>query len=312
MSTLVTAITAATLIVSGSSNTPVTADTPAPTWLGGVFQQGQSQMVPYPAGYIPGLQGVMPLGQSVPIGVTNTIAAQNAQQGHVTEMGTSQGALVLDAVMAQDAAAGVAKNKVNFVVIDDPQRGTGIMTYLKGIRIPFVNYTPTAVPVTPYNVDVVIKQYDGLANLPDNPRSPGFLLAVANAMAGAYYYHPSSVNSDLSTVPKQNITVDVNKLGGKTTTYLVPTPTLPLVTALEHMGLPNQFGAQLNGVLQPIVNSAYSQKVSETLASKPAAKAAKPAKKADDKPAKPATAVKADKVDKHPAKAESASHSTHK
>ena len=48
-------------------------------------------------------------------------------------------------------------------------------------------------------------------------------------MAGAQIVHIPSMITNLSTVPAKNITTTVNSLGGVTTSYLVPTATLPLV-----------------------------------------------------------------------------------
>jgi hypothetical protein len=239
-------------------------------------------MVPYPRSFVPVLQGNEPLGASEPVGVDHAIEMQNAAPGPVIVMGTSQGALAVDDVMRRDMAAGVSKDKVSFVVIDDPQRGSGILTFAKGVHIPVLNYTPKAAPETPYDVTVVTKQYDGMADMPNNPKSPGYALAMLNAGLGAQLYHPSSVYSNLSTVPQSNITTSVNNLGGKTTTYYVPTPTLPIVTAMEKAGLPKQLGNPLNKALKPLIDSAYSHP-----------KSPKPAKPA--KLAKPTTAVKASK-----------------
>ncbi len=280
MSAIVSAVIATTLIVTGSQPAPVTSSTPPPVWLHGQFQQGPTKVVPYPAGFVPGLEGNVPLGQSLPVGVANTEAMQDATPGPVVEVGTSQGAMVLDQVMADDAKAGVPASKVSFVVVDDPQRGSGILTFLKHVPIPGMNYTPKAVPETPYNVTVVVKQYDLLADAPNNPKSPGFMLAVVNAGFGAALYHQSSVTSDLSKVPQSNITTSVNSVGGKTTTYLVPTRTLPVVTALEKAGLPKQLGDPLNSFFKPIIDSAYSRPGSSkpTAQAKPVA-AVKPAAK---------------------------------
>ncbi len=50
-----------------------------------------------------------------------------------------------------------------------------------------------------------------------------------------------------------------NSLGGTTTTYMIPTPTLPLLMPLQHMGVPTPIVSGLNNVLTPIVNEGYSQ-----------------------------------------------------
>ena len=274
------AITAATiataLIISGSAAHPVTPETPVPTWLQGEFQGSgtTSQNVLYPRSFVPGLQGNMPLGQSVPIGVRNTITLENEIPGPKTIMGTSQGALVADRVMEENFKAGVPKDQVSFVVIADPERGNGILTHFRGVPIPGMNYTPKKRKDTPYDVTVVTKEYEGLSDFPNNPRSPGFGLAVINAMMGAQMYHSNSVYSDLSKVPSKNIHTTVNSLGGKTTTYLVPTKTLPILAPLAKVPHP-----PLNGILKPLIDSAYQRGDSPAKVVKPAVKPPKHAKK---------------------------------
>ena len=139
------------------------------------------------------------------------------------------------------------------VTPETPQRGTGILSFTPGVKIPGLKYTPKKPPVTPYDVTVVTKEY-GISDMPNNPRSPGFGLAVINALMGAQMYHSNSVYSDLSKVPASNIHSTVNSLGGKTTTYLVPTKTLPILSPLAKIPHP-----PLNGILKPLVDSAYSR-----------------------------------------------------
>ncbi|CNK47405.1 PE-PGRS family protein [Mycobacterium tuberculosis] len=50
-----------------------------------------------------------------------------------------------------------------------------------------------------------------------------------------------------------------NGLGGTTTTYMIPTTTLPLLMPLEQLGVPAPIINGLNNFLTPIVNEGYSQ-----------------------------------------------------
>ena len=50
-----------------------------------------------------------------------------------------------------------------------------------------------------------------------------------------------------------------NSLGGTTTTYMIPTATLPMLMPLQHIGVPSPIVNALNNLLTPIVNEGYSQ-----------------------------------------------------
>lgn len=254
---LVAAVTPLVLIVSGSNPTPIVAGQTPPTWLQGRFTAGSDvEMVPYIAGAWP-IVGSAHLGPSVADGVANTLAMQNTALAAgipVTIMGTSQGSLVIDQVIAADVAAGVSPGAVSFVVIEDPDRGSGILTFFRGITVPLLDYKPIKLTESPYNTTVVTVEYDGVADAPTNPWN---LLADVNAFLGQYQ-HQSSVFTDLSTVPDAYITKTTNSLGGVTTTYLVPTPEVPIVWALRKIGVPDPILSVVNKILKPIIDSAYA------------------------------------------------------
>ena len=255
---VVAAITPLVLIVSGSNPTPIVAGQTPPTWLDGQFTNGDNvEMVPYPAGYFP-VEGKSEVGPSTAIGVTNTLAMQNAALAAgtpLTIMGTSQGALVIDQVITDDIAAGVRPNALSFVIIEDPNRGSGILTFVRGITVPILDYKPIPIPDSPYNTTVVTAEYDGVADFPTNPLN---VLADINAVIGLNYLHVPSVYSDLSTVPAANITKTTDSAGGVTTTYLVPTAELPIAKELGQLGLPAPIVSFVNRLLRPVIDSAYA------------------------------------------------------
>ena len=289
---LVAAVTPLVLIVSGSSPTPIEPGATPPTWLQGQFSNGSNvEMVPYPAGYWP-FQGTAHVGPSTAVGVTNLTAMQNAAIAAgtpLTIMGTSQGALVIDQVIVNDIAAGVSPSAVKFVIIEDPNRGSGILTYFRGVTIPFLDYKPIKIPDSPYDTTVVIAEYDGVADAPTNPMN---LLADINAFLGQIH-HQGSVFTDLSTVPAANITVKTNAAGGVTTTYLVPTAELPIVTVLRNLGLPAPAASFLNKVLRPIIDSAYAGRLKMDALNAAAAKASAVASVISKAPRGAASAVSA-------------------
>jgi hypothetical protein len=116
------------------------------------------------------------------------------------------------------------------------------------------DYTPRPLPETRFNTVVVINQYDGFA---DPIRRPWNLLTVVNAVMALAYVHPFAQNSDLSTVPLENITITTNSQGGTTTTYFVPTPQLPLTMPLRQLWMPHQIVDTIDNALRPIIDAGY-------------------------------------------------------
>lgn len=258
-----------TLLYYGTSPHPITPGTTSWQWFEdahgvGEFQQGTSYKVPF-ADSLPPFEGKTPLGQSVNQGVASGLALQASQlsQGNrLVEMGDSQGTLVLDLVMLDDYRAGVPRRDVSFVLTEDEERGTGLAVFFGGIAQLLFGFSPVRTPVTPYKVTDVYVQYDPMSDLPNNPLSIGFGLAVLNAFMGQAL-HGTAIIHDLTEVPAADIHTTVNRLGGVTTTYIIPTPFLPLLNPLKGI-LPTGVLKGLNAFLQPIVNSAYSQKVVES------------------------------------------------
>jgi hypothetical protein len=116
-----------------------------------------------------------------------------------------------------------------------------------------LNYTVQGLPNTQYDVSVVFGQYDFFGNPPDRPWN---LLADVNSVFGAAYYHdPASLTSRSDVVELSSVT---EPLGGTITTYMVPSPTLPMLLPLQQIGVPQPIVNYLNSVLQPIVNDGYS------------------------------------------------------
>jgi PE-PPE domain len=77
-----------------------------------------------------------------------------------------------------------------------------------------------------------------------------------NSLFGAAYYHdPASLASPSDVVEVSSVT---DSAGGTITTYMIPSPTLPMLLPLEQIGVPQPIVNNLNSVLQPIVNDGYS------------------------------------------------------
>ncbi len=142
----------------------------------------------------------------------------------VTIVGLSAGALVADEELRRLTTGATApdKSKLDFVVVADSSR----INFNKNRYDAVLNYTYRPPVDSRYDIKAVAGEYDGYADFPDRPSNT---LAVRNAMAGAQTVHVPSMLTNLSTVPAKNVTTTANSQGGLTTSYLVPTATLPLV-----------------------------------------------------------------------------------
>lgn len=183
--------------------------------------------------------GKLTLGQSIKVGITNLgthfddAYARLAPGEQFTVVGFSAGSLVVNdfmRVLAADPDA-PGKDQVKFILVADSSRQKLIEGGSK--YNPKYDYTYQPAPETAYDIDVVTGEYDGAADMPDRWWN---FLAVMNAIAGGIYVHVPMMFSDYAAVtPDENITVVTNSKGGVTTTYLVPTKTLPIVQLLPFL-----------------------------------------------------------------------------
>jgi hypothetical protein len=169
----------------------------------------------------------------------------------------------LEAQRAIDPTSVPGPDEVTFMVAGDAERGIlPAMVPFFGPSIPGINYTVRKLPVTGYDITVVKGEYDGAGDWPDRPWN---LLAVANAFAASGAFegfgsvHFDAIFADYTAVPAKNITTTVNSAGGTTTTYLIPTPDLPLLRPLPGMGVPQATVDALNKLLRPLVDLGYSR-----------------------------------------------------
>jgi hypothetical protein len=166
------------------------------------------------------------LTQSITVGANNldaAIAKSLAAGDTVTVVGLSAGCLVVDEEIGRLNAQTNSpdKSKITFVVVADSSRAG----FNKNRYDATIGYQYKVPAESKYNVTVVTGQYDGYADPPDRPNPT----AIANAVAGTQLVHIPSMLAPLSAVPASNITTTTNAKGGVTTSYLVPTKTLPLV-----------------------------------------------------------------------------------
>lgn len=140
-------------------------------------------------------------------------------------------------------------DRLSFVMIGNPNRKYG------GSSRRFAT-----TPQTQYHVIDIARQYDPIADSPDDPFN---LLAHLNVMAGIF----SPLHTDYSTVDI-NDPNNIRWTEGNTTYILVPTEKLPLLRPLRAMGL-NRLADSLNGPLKEIIERAYNRPVPVPLTLQP-------------------------------------------
>ena len=225
------------------------------------FPGSTAQVVNYPAS-----MGLLSGSQSAPgvdVGVAMGRASLDDQIKNAARDGDpvviaalSEGTLVINrelAYLATDPSA-PGPDLLSFTLFASPETGLFDIYLPAGAHLPVVNYTEQNLAESQYDVSVVFRQYDAWGDPPDRPWN---LVAVANALFGMLYFHDGTATAGPSDVVE--VSSVTSELGGTTTTYMVPSPTLPLLMPLEKLGFPKRIVGKLNGVLKPIVDAGYSR-----------------------------------------------------
>lgn len=227
------------------------------------FPGSLAQVVNYPAsmGILSGSLAAPDVNDAIAFGqralndqIVNAVVNGNGSPVKIAAL--SEGTLVVNRELAYLAANPVAApppSALQFAMFGSPELGV-MQTYLPdGFTLPIVNYTVHPLANTQYDVSVVFSQYDGWANPPDRPWN---IPAVVNSLFGTAYYHNQTAYASMSdTVTVSSVGTS---LGGTITTYMIPSPTLPMLLPLQQIGVPQPIISSLNTFLQPIVNSGYS------------------------------------------------------
>jgi diacyltrehalose acyltransferase len=279
-----------------SAATALALTTACPAWAGSVLYVGGTGTTGLPSqasmawlpdnGYVgkddtlvgvkyPG--ALMGMDRSIAAGATSLRDTCDATEGPKTLVGVSQGSIVVHEeerrIMALPEDQRPAQDQLVFVHIADPARpGGGFTNRLpRHVQVPVIGLSrPEPVVETPYQTVYVTREYDGWADFPDRPLN---VLATGNALMGTTYIHPY-YDVDLSTVPDSNITNTKNGLGGRTTSYLVPTKQLPLTQPLRQLGVDDRVVDEIDRHLRPIIDAGYKRndpkpKVRESLKAVP-------------------------------------------
>lgn len=200
---------------------------------GSLCQTGDCSVMPY-------LPFSTTLGVHLLAERLDTAAAQSLaipETGTVV-FGFSHGAIVAGRWLTEHAGDVDAPtpDQLSFVLIGNPRRD-------HGGRLP-------AMPQTQYEVIDIVRQYDPMADFPDNPFN---LLALLNIGGGVL----SRIHLDYTGV---DITDPANTVWteGNTTFVFVPTPNLPLLAPLRMFGF-SWLADALNEPLKEIVERAYDR-----------------------------------------------------
>lgn len=227
------------------------------------FPASLAQVVNYPAsmGILSGSLAAPDVNDAVAFGVRalndqiiNAVVNGNGSPVHIAAL--SEGTLVVNrelAYLAANPTAAPPPGALQFALFGSPELGV-MRTYLPdGFTLPIVNYTVQGLPSTQYDVSVVFAQYDGWANPPDRPWN---IPAVVNSLFATAYLHNTSSLASMSNVVQ--LSSVGTPLGGTITTYMIPSPTLPMLMPLQQLGVPQPIVNNINTFLQPLVNSGYS------------------------------------------------------
>ncbi|TGD86474.1 PE-PPE domain-containing protein [Mycolicibacterium sp. CH28] len=224
------------------------------------FPGSTAQVVNYPASMgllsfslaAPGVDDAVAMGRvSLDDQIRNAVADGNP----VVIAGLSEGTLVINRELAYLAKTPDAPpaDLLSFALFSGPESGLFDVYLPAGLGVPLVNYTVHNLADSQYDVSVVFHQYDGWADPPDRPWN---LLAVVNSLVATLYLH----NGPALATPSDAVVVSqvTSHLGGTTTTYMIPSTTLPLLEPLHQLGVPDGAVDALNSVLKPIVDAGYS------------------------------------------------------
>jgi PE-PPE domain len=262
MTTAVQLLAATTVLMMGGTGTPLDPSTPAEnksymeTMLNGYFlQYADRQAVHTPEEFYPTV-GDLTLDESVAEGVQDLhpeLIDALATGNHVIVFGYSQSATII-AFEKQNLANEPTPpdpNQLEFIVVGSISNPDGgILTRLPGLQIPGVTFG-TAMPNDEYLTTSYVREYDGLADLPDNPLN---LLALGNALVGALVVHP-----DYTTVnPTDPNNIQLPSTDPDSVYILMPTPRLPILMIFDGV-VPEPILAGLDPVIRWGVDLGYDR-----------------------------------------------------
>ncbi len=144
-------------------------------------------------------------------------------------------------------------SQLQFVVVGSLNNPDGgLFTRLPGLVIPRLGVTfEPAMPNDDYKTTSYVREYEGLADLPDNPLN---LLALGNALVGAAVLHPDYRSVD----PNDQANITLPSTDPNSVYVLMPTPRLPILMIYDGV-VPEPILAGLDPVLRWGVNLGYDR-----------------------------------------------------
>ena len=178
-----------------------------------------------------------------------------ANDGTVIVFGYSQSAVII-AIEKQNLVndpLAPDPEDLQFVVVGSLSNPDGgLFTRLPGFVIPGLGVTfEPPMPNDDYLTTSYVREYEGLADLPDNPLN---LLALGNALVGAALLHPDYRSVD----PEALTNIELPTTNPKSVYVLVPTPRLPILMVLDGV-VPEPILAGLDPVLRWGVDLGYDR-----------------------------------------------------
>jgi hypothetical protein len=200
--------------------------------------------------------------QSIQAGVGDLEQAMAAGgNDHLVIYGDSQGAIVANVEkrkLAEQYPDGTAAPDIDFVLTGDWNvPNGGLHARFPGFYIPILDWTfdgpePTN---TQFHTDVIIRQYDGVADFPLYPLN---VIATLNALLGVVYVHPFLFDVSLADETSAPATVSQH---GDTTYYFFENPDLPLFGPLRTLGVPESLIDVVEPFFRVIVELGYDRSI---------------------------------------------------
>ncbi|MGP4054717.1 PE-PPE domain-containing protein [Mycobacterium sp. 4D054] len=192
-------------------------------------------------------QYVMPLGTFEP-GLAENVKtmnfALNNTEGNKVAYGFSGGARVVSKWLEDNAdSTAISPEELSVLLVGNGGRKYG------GINGWFYRDSLMTPTDTPFSVTDVAREYDPIADFPDNPFN---LLALANAISAFGNVHMKYSEADLNA-PGNYVWTE-----GNTTYVFIPTAQLPLLAGLRTWGM-GALADQLEAPLRAIIDKAYKR-----------------------------------------------------
>ena len=201
--------------------------------------------------------------QSVRAGVADLETAMTKYgDDDLVMYGYSQGAIVAiqeKRKLAEQYPDKTTAPDIDFVLGGDPNLPNGgVVSRFPGLYIPILDISshgpePTN---TPFDTDVITRQYDFAADFPLYPLN---LVADLNAFLGFWYVHLHAF--DVSLAPDPPTSPPIKTQYGDTTYYFFETADLPLFGPLRTLGVPEQLIDVVEPFFRVIVELGYDRSI---------------------------------------------------